>query len=187
MQIKLDPVTGLWCRSDGAVLMPPSKGRFKTFRWTFGFGSSNGYKAIGFHGKHHFAHQIICRSFHGLPPEGKPCVDHINRIRDDNRSCNIHWASYKENMDNRDCVDRSIEKYKVRTCEDRKTYTKVWRGLHHEEKKAYDRAYREAHHEKCRAYDAAKRAKMKAKGLTYRKGPNGKWGWYPRVHKNEAA
>lgn len=33
-------------------------------------------------------------------PEGKPCVDHTNTIRTDDRACNLRWCTYKENMNN---------------------------------------------------------------------------------------
>lgn len=33
-------------------------------------------------------------------PENKPYIDHINGIRDDNRVCNLRWATHKENMNN---------------------------------------------------------------------------------------
>lgn len=154
MKIKQDPVSKLWCREDGAVLLPPA-GHFKSFRWTFGHKTVNGYRVVKFHGKQYWVHQMVCRAFNGLAPADKPFVDHINRIRDDNRPSNLHFVSAKENADNQDSVDKSVEKYKVRSCDDHKSYRK--------------------------AYDAAKRAEKKAQGLTYRKGPDGKWGWHPRI------
>ena len=154
MKIKQDPITKLYCREDGAVLMPPGS-RFKAFRWTFGTRRPDGYRQIRFRGKTHFVHQIICRAFNGLPPEGKSEVDHIDRCKTNNTPSNLRWASRKENCDNKDCVDQSIEKYSMRACEDKKAYMK--------------------------AYDAAKYAKMKAQGLGFRKGPDGKWGWHPRI------
>ena len=33
-------------------------------------------------------------------PENKPCVDHINTDRSDNRACNLRWVTYKENSNN---------------------------------------------------------------------------------------
>ena len=154
MRIKQDPVTKLWAREDGAVLMPPA-GHFKTFRWTFGSDHGDGYRAVCHHRKHYFVHQIVCRAFHGLCPPGKPEVDHINRIPWDNRSANLRYADRSLNNTNKDYVDRSIEKYGVRQCEDLKAYHKV--------------------------YDAAYAAKMRAQGLSFRKGPDGRSGWYPRI------
>lgn len=178
MKIKQDPITGLRCREDGAVLMPPSGTRYAAFRWTFGSNTSQGYRQIRFHGKIYKVHQIVCRAFHGLAPIDRPEVDHINRIKSDNRPENLRWVDHKENIDNRDCVDQSMEKYGVRHCEDEKAYGRAY-------SKAYIAAHHKEHNARQRVYDAAKYTKMKAQGLTYRKDPNGKWGWYPRVRKSE--
>lgn len=164
MVIKQDPVTGLWAREDGAVLMPPSGTKFKKFRWTFGSKRYDDYRQIVYKGKHHLVHRIICCAFHGLPPEGKPEVDHISRIKSANFALNLHWADSRGNNTNRGYVDRSVEKFGVRECED---------------KKAYESAY-------MKPYNAAKRAKMNDRGLTQRKGPDGRWGWFPRIRKREA-
>ena len=156
MKIKQDPVTKLYCREDGAVLMPPTKySRFNAFRWTFGSLLPAGYRRINYCGKTHLVHQIICRAFNGIPPADKPFVDHIDRCKANNNVSNLHWVSAKENCNNKDYVDRSVEKYKVRRCDDVKAYDK--------------------------AYHAAKRTEMCARGLSKRKGPDGKWGWYPRI------
>ena len=135
--------------------MPPSKGRFKKFRWTFGTRQPNGYQGVRYLGKFHLVHRIVCRAFHGLAPEGKPEVDHINRIKVDNQSCNLRYADRPLNCTNKDRVDCAFEKYGVRECEDPKAYNKAY----------YPDYY----------------AKKKAQGLVKQKGPNGKWGWFPRV------
>lgn len=158
MQIKQDPVTGLWARSDGAVCMPPCPyiHRF-THVWTFGCKRRDGYLTVQYKGKVHMVHRIVCCAFHGLPPNDKPYCDHKSRIKSENFASNLHWVSCKENNDNADCVDRSIAKYGARACEDRNGYM---------------RAYMKAH-------GGTYSAKKKARGLTKRKGPDGKWGWFP--------
>ena len=34
-------------------------------------------------------------------PDNKPCIDHINRIRTDNRIENLRWATHQENQENK--------------------------------------------------------------------------------------
>ena len=56
---------------------------------------------------------------HFVPnPENLPCVDHINRIRTDNRIENLRWCSHRDNMINRECVEN--RRGTIRT----KTYTR---------------------------------------------------------------
>ena len=47
--------------------------------------------------KSFFVHRLLAIAF--IPnPENKPCIDHINGVRDDNRLENLRWVTYKENM-----------------------------------------------------------------------------------------
>lgn len=44
-------------------------------------------------------HRLVAEAF--IPNlDNKPCVDHINTIRTDNRVVNLRWVTYEENMNN---------------------------------------------------------------------------------------
>ena len=47
-------------------------------------------------------HRIVAYTFLGPPPSPEYTVDHINRVRHDNRVANLRWASPREQMENRD-------------------------------------------------------------------------------------
>ena len=69
------------CRINGEIYEPPKH--------------ENCY--ICFHGKR--LSRIVAKLF--IPnPEHKPCVDHINGDKHDNRAVNLRWVTYKENNEN---------------------------------------------------------------------------------------
>lgn len=44
-------------------------------------------------------HRVLAHYF--IPnPENKPCIDHINSVRTDNRIENLRWCTYTENNNN---------------------------------------------------------------------------------------
>ena len=62
-------------------------------------------------------HRLIALAF--IPnPLNKPCIDHINRIRDDNRIENLRWVTHSENSQNRSDNNEDIHIYKKinKTC-----------------------------------------------------------------------
>jgi len=46
-------------------------------------------------------HRLVCEVFNGKAPENKNIVDHINRIRDDNKAENLRWVTHEENANNK--------------------------------------------------------------------------------------
>lgn len=67
-----------------------------------------GYKQVGLSKdrkvKFYFIHRLI--ALHFIPnPHNLKCIDHINRIRYDNRIENLRWISRRDNIINSDYVD----------------------------------------------------------------------------------
>lgn len=78
--------------------------------------SSNGYIRVTLWrdgiGKTYSLHRIIADAF--IPnPDNKPCIDHINAIKTDNRIENLRWVSFKENTNNPLCLQRMSEQGKI--------------------------------------------------------------------------
>jgi hypothetical protein len=67
-----------------------------------GKSTSTGYLRIGIDGKRYLTHRLAWLYIHGKFPLND--LDHINRIRTDNRLCNLREATRAENLQNRSNV-----------------------------------------------------------------------------------
>ena len=59
-------------------------------------------------------------------PDNKPCIDHIDRDKTNNKLSNLRWATYKENVLNREMNSKTNYFYIYKT--DANTY-KVIKGI----------------------------------------------------------
>lgn len=120
--IQKHPTLDVYCFSDGSILRPQSGVHGPSH--TFGT-DVNGYRVMKIKGKPYPVHRLIAEAF--IPnPENKPTVDHVNRLKDDNRVVNLRWATAKEQADNRDFVISSMQRNAlgVRSCDNLYEYTK---------------------------------------------------------------
>ena|SRR5690349_17160952 len=60
-----------------------------------------GYMTTSIQKKSFRVHYLVCLAFHGPNPIGKTEIDHINRIRSDNRAENLRWANREDQGKNK--------------------------------------------------------------------------------------
>lgn len=141
-----------WVFDDGRVATPSKSGlKYRKFHT-----DKHGYARCRVHNKHSIlVHRLLAQAFI-LNPENKPTVDHIDRNPINNSIENLRWATYKEQADNRACVDACVEKYGVRTCDDKKMYdsahSKAYYQSHKAEIKVKHERYRAEHINEYREY-----------------------------------
>lgn len=152
------PTLGVLVREDGMVLNRPH-GRGNTYEWTSGtICKKAGYRTISIQGNIYLVHRLVAEAFL-QNPENKLTVDHINRIRDDNRVGNLRWATHKEQAENRVRVFNSAY-CEVRYCENMsehrreymREYIREYYKSHKEKKLKYQREYYKAHKEELSEY-----------------------------------
>ncbi len=143
------PTLGVLVREDGMVLRK-GPGNNKAYGWTRGSLHKDGYRGVVILGKHHMVHRIVAEAF--IPnTNNKPTVDHINRVRDDNRVQNLRWATHKEQMDNSGKALSRVD-YGVRACDNIAEYRHEYHKAHRDYYREYQRKFRKSHREELREY-----------------------------------
>ena len=117
------PTLGVLVSEDGLVLNRlPSYWKPIRYGWTKGSKYKDGYMHVMINHKAYMVHRLVLETFVGECPEGFT-VDHINRIRDDNRLKNLRYADKQTQADNRSTVINALD-LGVRSCEDPNEYAK---------------------------------------------------------------
>ena len=120
-------IKGAYANDLGQVKMPDAeaempnggKRQYKT-KWVYGCkrkASKNArheYYGTLYRGKNYKIHRLVCEAFHGLPPDDKPIVIHIDEDATNNRPENLKWGTQKENLN----MPGFIEYCKSRTGKD---------------------------------------------------------------------
>ena len=76
--------------------------------WIDDKGTRGGYVRIALPNKQYLAHRLAWLYVHGVMPE---CIDHINRVRTDNRICNLKVATLSDNARNRSIPSNNTSSY----------------------------------------------------------------------------
>ena len=66
-----------------------------------GYLDKKGYRRYTIHGKEIEGHLLVAKEHLPAKPGPDYQIDHINRVRHDNRVENLRWVTRKENCDNR--------------------------------------------------------------------------------------
>lgn len=147
--IKQHPSLGILVSSDGQIQVP--KNCVRDEHWTDGYDDGQGYRRIGMNGKQFKIHRLVAETF--IPnPDNKLFVDHINRVRDDNRVENLRWVTRSENQRNTSSYEKVTERNGTHRCDDVSQYNKEHHRRYYptvaQFKKEYNAAYRQKNLEK---------------------------------------
>lgn len=118
---KIDLPNEVWksVEHNGVTVDASSLGRIRGPSGVPTFGSYSGkYMAVAIKGKTISSHIIICFAFHGPKPSNEHTVDHINGITDDNRECNLRWATKEVQSKNRKPIPNELRRTRpvIRSC-----------------------------------------------------------------------
>ena len=109
----------------------------KTKRYLKPITNRSGYLYVNFSKdgkrKTHRIHRLV--GLHYIPnPENKRCIDHINRIRTDNRVENLRWVTHSENSQNQGVRKNNklgIKNISYNKINNRYKYEKIIQGVKH--------------------------------------------------------
>lgn len=124
MRIEKHPKLNIWVREDGCIYLPQSG--TNPAHWTFGsLDKKTGYLKVRVGGKLFSVHRLVVEAYLGKIPEGCE-VDHISRVRHDNRLDNLHIVTHSQNNRNTRANDRVTERGGTHAYEDKRQYNHEW-------------------------------------------------------------